>query len=87
MDVLTLWLAPGLDTFVCIYASYNVRFFQKGVVVFLSKNPEAGRRGTKRVLSGQQSGKSRHAEALAQRWLQADAAHPAVLQMLQGGAA
>ena len=39
------------------------------------------------ILGGQKSGKSRHAEALAQRWLQADAAHPAVLQMFQGGAA
>ena len=60
-------------------------FSKKGVVVFLSKNPEAGRRGAERVWGGQQSGKSRHAEALAQRWFQADAAHPAVLQMFQGG--
>lgn len=49
------------------------------MVVFSTKNPEAGHRGAELVLGGQKSGKSRHAEALAQRWLQADAAHQAVL--------
>lgn len=45
---------------------------------FLHAPPSSLQR-TQLILGGQKSGKSRHAETLAQRWLQADAQHQAVL--------